>query len=282
MNEGVKILVNSLVVFFVLLLGSLSFGFFVYPNLDLGQENEREPVSEVLSVVDQQNPYAYECPGDFPVLKVPVDYPNIQEAIDSTTSGAIISVAPGLYNEVIVLRPNICLIAEEFGKTEIQGFSSTVIEANNNTQVKNFLITSLGKAEKAIDIVNGENVNIESNAFDNFKYGVFVNQNSKVSVNNNVFQNTEVGIFLQESLFFTQENRIEVTQTGLEILNSEGEILKKTIVGGEYGVKAINSNLFLDKNIFQNQSLAGMQLCGEGDYEIGHNFFDNTNEEILY
>ncbi len=282
MNEGVKILVNSLTVFLVVLFASLSFGFFVYPNFDFGGESEREPVSEVLSVVDQQNPYAYECPGNFPVLKVPTDFPSIQQAIDSATSGAIISVAPGLYNEVIVLRPNVCLIAEKFGKTEIQGFSSTVIETSSNTQIKNFLITSLGKAEKAINIVNGQNVNIESNAFDNFKYGVFVTQDSKVSVNNNVFQNTDVGIFLQESMFFTQENRIEISQTGLEILDSEGEILKKTIVGGEYGVKATNSNIFFDKNIFQNQSLAGMQLCTEGDYEIGHNFFDNANEEILY
>ncbi len=282
MNEGQKIFFNSLVVFCVLCLSLLGFGFFVYPNLDISKQKGTEPVSEVLSVIDQQNPYAFVCPESFKKIHVPADHPTIQEAIDSVTSGAIINVAPGVYNEALVLKENVCLVAEEFGRTEIQGFSETVIEAKSNTQIKNFTISSIGNAEVGVSVVNAEMVNIEINSFNNFQYGVLSKGDSKLSVNANSFRNVDYAISLQDSLFFATQNNIESRKIGVEIINSGGEIIGKVIVGGEYGIKAKNSNVFLDKNILKNNSVAGMQLCLEGDYEIGNNFFDNVGEEILY
>ncbi len=282
MNEGHKILLNSLTVFLILSFGLLTFGFFVYPNLEISKKKEVLPVSEVLSVVDQQNPYAFECEPTSPVVYVPVDFPTIQEAINSVNTETTIKVAPGIYNEQIVLKPNICLIGEEFGKVELQGFSDTVIQASSNSQVKNFVITSLGKSEVGVLISNSEHVNIEVNSFSNFETAILVQGLSKVSINANVFRDISSAAVVENSMFFMNQNNIEVEKVGLSFTSSEGEVIGHVIAGGENGIKANQSVIFFNTNIFKNQSLAGMQLCIEGEYEIGNNFFENTNEEIVY
>ena len=282
MNEGQKILLKSFMLFGVLSFVLLAFGFFVYPNLDTVQKKVEQQKYDVLSVVDQENPYAFECPGNYKTVNVPEDFSTIQEAINSVRTEAIINVAPGVYNETIVLRPNICLIAQDYGKTEIQGFSDTVIKAKNNNQIKNFIITSLGKADVGISVINAEMVNISVNSFNNLKYGVLSKQDSKVSINSNSFRNVDFAITIEDSAFFAMQNNIEVRNIGVNISNSEGEIIGKVINGGQYGVKCNNSKVFFDRNIFKNQSVVAIELSLTGDYELGNNFFENVNEEILY
>ena len=282
MNKGQKILLDSLLIFVVLSFALLSFGFFVYPNLVVHEQEEVLPATEVLSVFDQQNPYVFECPNTFRVVNIPGDFPTIQEGIDSVNTGAIIKVAPGVYNEHLVLKSNVCLIGEEFGKVEIQGFDDTVIEAKGNNQIKNFFIKSLGRSKVGILVSGTDVVNIHVNSFDNFENAIVVNESSRISVNSNVFTNVDNAVTLQESMFFVSQNNIEAKKVALNFILSEGEVLGQVVTGGEYGVKAENSTIFFDSNIFKNQNIAGMQLCENGEYEIGDNFFNNTNEEILY
>ncbi len=282
MNKGQKILLDSLLIFGVVSFAFLAFGFFVYPNFFVHEKAEVLPATEVLSVFDQQNPYAFECPDSFPVVHIPNDYPTIQEGIDSVNTGSVIKVAPGVYNEHIVLKSNVCLIGEEFGKVELQGFNDTVIVASGNNQIKNFLIKSLGRSEIGVLVSGAEGVNIHVNSFENFQNAILANEFSKISVNSNVFTNVDNAITLKESMFFVSQNNIEASNIALHSAFSEGEFLGQVINGGEYGVKAENSTIFFNANIFKNHSRAGMQLCENGEYEIGDNFFNNTNEEILY
>ncbi len=284
MHEGVKILFTSLVVFILLCLAFLGFSFFVYPNLNLEIEEEGDvlPALEVLSVADRRNDYAYECPETFVTIEVPNDFYTIQSAIDSVTEGAIISVSPGIYNETIVLKPEICLVAQEFAKSEIQGFGGTVVEAASKNKIKNFKINSLGTADVGISVLNAEEVNIEMNTFENLKYGIS-SKNSNLSINSCAFRHVGVGIFLEDSNFFTETCPMQVVSTGLEIVSSIGDIIGMTFEGGDYGIRAKSSELFFNENNFRNQNSVGLQLCNDGDYEIGHNFFnEGVNEEILY
>jgi hypothetical protein len=280
MNEGQKVLKSSIAIFCTLAVVLLGFGFFVYPNLNLVDEKEPIPETQVLGAVEQQNSYAYECPETFPVIYVPEDFQTIQSAIDSVDQGAIIRVSPGVYNEYLVLKPNICLIAQEFRKTQLEGFGGTMITASGNNKIENFAMTSLGKGQAGILIENADFVNVGVNSFENFEYGV-VSKNSKVSVNSNAFRDVETAVFFEESMFFFETNHIETFTKGMDVLNSEGDVVGNVFGGADYGVKSVNSKIFFDKNIFKNQKV-GVILQNSASSEIGNNFFEEVDEEIRY
>ena len=286
MGEGQNILLTSLIIFVVFCLAFLGFTFFIYPNLDSPQQDlavlPESDDPDVLSVFEQTNPYAYECPGTFPVVEVPNDFPTIQSAIDAATAGTVISVFPGIYSENIVLKPEICLIAQEFAKSEIQGLGDVVIEATSKNKIKNFKITSLGRSDVGISLEDAQEVNIEINSFENLNFAISASEESQLSAISNSFRNVGLAFYIQDSDFFVEQSNIRATNSAMDIVFSKGDIIGMVFEGGEYGVKAKNSELFFDKNIFKKQSVAALELSQEGDYEFGNNFFDGVNEEILY
>ncbi len=283
MSDGESVLVQSVSLFSLLLLAFLGYGFFLSPNLNQEEpQQEVLPATEVLSVVDQSNPYAYECPETFTVIEVPNDYPTIQKAIDAAVGGTIIRVAPGIYVESITLKPQICLVAEEFGKSELQSLSDVIVQASNQSKIQNFKINGLDRSSIGISVVNAQGVNIEINTFENLEHAILSNDNSELSVNANSFRFVDYAVSIENSNFFVEQNNIHANLVGLDVVSSYGEVVGLVFEGGEYAVKSENSDLFLNKNIFRNQTSAALQLSNEGSYEIGDNFFDNVNEEILY
>ena len=284
MREGESILIQSFSVFVVLLVFLLGYGFFVSPYLGQEEDSQQEvlPATDVLSVVDQSNPYAYDCPENSPVFRVPSDYSTIQGAVDAALETTIISVAPGVYTESIVLKPGICLVAEEFGKSEIQSLGDTIVQMSSESKIENFKINGLDSSRTGISVIDAQGVNIQINAFENLQYGVLSSENSQLSVNSNSFRFVDYAIFAENSSFFVEQNNIDANIAGLDVTSCDGEITGLVVEGGEYGVKSENSDLFLNINIFRNQTLAALMLSNEGNYEIGDNFFDNVDEEILY
>ncbi len=283
MSDGESVLVQSVSLFSLLLLAFLGYGFFLSPNLNQEElQQEVLPATEVLSVVDQSNPYAYDCPETFSVIEVPNDYPTIQRAIDAAVGGTIIRVAPGVYIESIKLKPEICLIAEEFGKSEIQSLSDTILQASSQSKVQNFKINGLDRSSVGISAVNAQGVNIEVNTFENLDYAILSSENSELSINANSFRSVDYALSIENGSFFLEQNNIHANIAGVDAVSSSGEIVGLVFEAGEYAVKSQNSDLFLNKNIFKNQTSTALQLSNEGNYEIGDNFFENVNEEILY
>ena len=283
MKEGESILAQSVSVFVVLVALFLGYGFFVSPYLDQEQgEQEVLPAEDVLSVVDQSNPYAYECSETSPVLEVPSDYSTIQDAVDAAVETTIISVAPGIYTESIVLKPGICLVAEEFGKSELQSLGDTIVQMSSESKIENFKINGLDGSRVGISAIDAQGVNIQVNTFENLEYGVLSSENSELSVSANSFRFVDSAISIENGSFFVEQNNVHSNIVGLDVVSCDGEVVGLVFEGGEYGVRSENSELFFNKNIFRNQTVTALLLSNEGEYEIGDNFFDNVNEEILY
>jgi hypothetical protein len=279
MNEGEKIFLESIGIFALVCGLFLAYGVFVSPNLYSDRQNiVEEPKAEVLAAIDQQNPYAYGCLENAPITNVPESYETIQEAIDSVEQGTIINVSPGSYYENLKLRPGICLIGDVGGKTELIGS----IFMNSNSHIRNFKV--VGEDDSAFGILAqaSEMVSIEANSFLNFETAIIVEEGSKVNISSNSFRNVSVGISVTDSFFFTTQNNVEANEASMFVKNSVGDIVGKVLANGEYGVKAENSEIFFNKNIFRNQSIGGMYLDSNGDYEIGDNFFEKIDEEIIY
>jgi len=59
--------------------------------------------------------------ADHVVIRVPVDYPTIQEAINASSSGSVILVSSGVYHENLVVNKTLTLIGEDRRDTIIDG-----------------------------------------------------------------------------------------------------------------------------------------------------------------
>ena len=279
MNEGEKIFLESIGIFALVCGLFLVYGVFISPKLYSDRENiVEEPKAEVLAAIDQQNPHAYGCLENAPIVNVPEDYETIQEAIDLVQQGTIIDVSPGSYNENLKLRSSVCLVGDVGGKTELIGS----VFMSSNSHIRNFKIVGEDNSAFGILAQASEMVSIEANSFLNFETAIIVEEGSRVNISSNSFRNVGVGISVTDSFFFTTQNNVEAEEVSMFVKNSEGDIVGKVLASGEYGVKAENSVIFFNKNIFRDQSIGGMYLDSNGDYEIGDNFFEDIDEEIIY
>ena len=127
-------------------------------------------------------------------IRVPQDYPNIQDAINNSTYGDIILVSPGTYHEQIIMQNGVSLIGVDKDSTIII-WGSTIIEGSSNATIEGFTIK---KEENYggdnIHTNNISNLIIRNNIFisDAF-YTIIVNEYSSLIVENNEFYSTPAG-----------------------------------------------------------------------------------------
>jgi len=111
------------------------------------------------------------------VIRVPEDYPTIQEAIDAADSGATIIVAPGVYHESFVINKSLTIIGERGSGPIHEGGGSGIgwnITDTSEVTIANFVIT-------------------------NWDQGMLIDNSSNCKIYGNIFQENNVAINLTES-----------------------------------------------------------------------------------
>lgn len=157
------------------------------------------------------------------VLRVPEDYPTVQGAINNATSGATISITPGIYNESVIVNKTLTIIGRKGSDPTFVGGGSGIairlLSGASGTTITGIVITNY---VKGIAIEGASNCKIynnimtkmtesaiveDSNAVDNFIYGnIFQNNTVAISlalssagstIYNNVFYVNGIGLDLQ-------------------------------------------------------------------------------------
>ena len=79
------------------------------------------------------------------IIRVPEDYPTIQQAIDASEPGGTILVAPGTYYERIIIDKPISLIGEDKKSTIIigSGIGDVVYVSSDGVMISGFTIKAL-------------------------------------------------------------------------------------------------------------------------------------------
>jgi nitrous oxidase accessory protein NosD len=139
--------------------------------------------------------------------RVPDDFPTITEALEAAASGDMITVAPGVYKEAVVLKDGVILKAEAGpGETtiaygEIGNRNEAVVtmqRCSNSTQLLGFAIDGRGLARRGVLVISDSEPVLENLVVDGAKYGVAIHTRSRPYVQNSTIQNTEVaGFFIQ-------------------------------------------------------------------------------------
>lgn len=195
---------------------------------------------------------------------------SIQTAIDNATSGDVIILEPGTYNENVVINTDNLVIKSESGNPE-----DTIIKAKSssshvfalqadNVQISGLQITGTKNTYTGIYLSGCNNCIIDKNKILNNGYGIYLlNSKGNMLSNNEVTNNGAYGI-----LFSTASSN---TLSGNKANNNERGIHIGTSDGNTLSGNTISSN-----------DVYGLYVCPRSDNNrIFNNYFSNTvNAEI--
>ena len=193
------------------------------------------------------------------ILKVPDDYPTIQEAVNRASYGDVIFVRSGTYQENITIKKSITLIGENRENTILDGggSGSVIIIRASHVTISRLTITNSHVKGCGIYVEYFGNV-ISDNIIINNNIGIKVEYSSRNQVCKNIISSNKVGM----EMFFASGNVIcrntfTSNDIGIEIYyNSLDNIIyENTFQQNGYGVRISynsNNNAFYYNNFITN------------------------------
>ncbi len=231
------------------------------------------------------------------VIKVPEDYPTIQEAIDAANPGDTIFVAHGIYNENIIIDKQITLIGEGKENTIIvgHGVGDVIYVSSDGVKISGFTIKGSGNryispsegGDAGIKLDRVKNCIISNCIVTENSLGIFLNSSDNNIVENNTcYLNRMDGIYLRlsNSNIIRGNNCTSNGGHGGIYLNpsSSNNLIENNVCNSnaDHGIKlqASSNNNVLRNNICKYNWNAGIFLRGSNNNTlIGNICFGNKN-----
>ncbi len=225
-------------------------------------------------------------------LRVPTDYPTIQQALDMAKPGDTIFVLNGMYKENIMLNThNITLLGENPDFTIIDGnYAGDVVSVSgNNVKICNFTIKNSGSSKySGINIINSDVVTITDNKIINCHYGIldipFKGENY-IIYKNKIMNCGFHGIHIWGQFSTIHRNLIyDNNGSGISLGSNHNTIYKNEIIDNEYGgLNFHNSshNNIIENDIIKNKYAMVIQSTSFNN-SFYHNNFINNNICIIF
>jgi parallel beta-helix repeat protein len=221
------------------------------------------------------------------------DYPTIQAAINNATAGATVLIAPGIYNESIVVDKPLTIIGLPGSAPTFSGGGSgiaiTLLPGASGSTIAGIVITHWDQGILIIDatnvkiydnimsLMNCNGITLEgSNAANNLIYSNILQDNTVAinltasSANDTIYKNiissNNIGLSLESSGHTIYANTISENQIGINISNSNGNII--------YHNNFINNNENAKSNQYSN--------TWDNGYPSGGNYWSVHTSPDLY
>jgi parallel beta-helix repeat protein len=222
------------------------------------------------------------------VIRVPEDYPTIQQAIDAATSGATISIAVGTYNETLIINKTLTLLGRRGSSPIFEGGGSgvavTLLSGASGSTVAGIVITNY---DQGILIQGASECKIYDNTMSQMG-DIGISAEGSNAVNNqiysNIFQDNTIAIDLTEPTNSNNiyDNTISSNNIGLNLTESSGNtIYANTISQNDIGIdmSASSGNIIYHNNFIDNTQQ--VSISGSSDnvwdngYPSGGNYWSN-------
>jgi len=199
-------------------------------------------------------------------LKVPYDYPTIQEAINNANSGDTIFVHKGIYAENIVINKSITLIGEDRESTIIDGKA-----IGNVVSIKASNVTINGFTIRNSDPFVG--------------CGIFIESFGNIVVSNNNIKNNNIGIqILFSSRNQIYENIISANYIGIQLFYSSANTIYRNIISNNTdGIDAYYysvGNIFYENAIDSNNRGVYLSFYSDSNVFYHNNFVGNIYYDV--
>ena len=199
------------------------------------------------------------------VSMVPEDYPTIQQAIDAAAQGATIIVAPGTYNESLVINKPLTILGESGSNTNFTGGGTGIGLIIINTYDVNVVNVIVTNWKQGILISNSFNCKIYSNIMYNMGDSGIVVKGSNAAGNVihscRIYSNN-IAINLTASSTGTTvcKNTLSLNNIGLNLESSGSIVYENSILENEIGIKISDST---ENTFYWNNFVNDIQILNE-------------------
>jgi peptide/nickel transport system substrate-binding protein len=221
------------------------------------------------------------------------DYPTIQAAINNATAGATIIIAPGIYNESIVVNKTLTIIGLPGSAPTFNGGGSgiaiTLLPGASGSTIAGIVITHW---DQGILIIDATNIKIYDNIMSLMNCnGITLEGNNAANnlIYSNILQDNTVAVNLTASSVDNTiyKNIISSNNIGLSLESSGHVIYANTISENEIGINILNSgniiyhNNFIDNTVQVYVSMGTTNTWDDG-YPSGGNYWSIYTSPDLY
>ncbi len=227
------------------------------------------------------------------IIKVPLDYDTIQEAIDAAKPGDTIEVAAGTYPEHVLVDKSVTLKGENRASRIIGDGNQRMIDVTvGDVEITGFTIQDGGGWWMGIHVQSYPGpltgIVITNNAILDTYYGVFLSYCTGAIVSNNTIDNAYYGVRLHESDVNTITNN-RINRSGYYGVNlysgsENNEITNNEIINGKYGVlHEYSDGNTLELNTIASNSEYGIRLSySSGTLVKGNDIMNNKYGVYLW
>lgn len=187
------------------------------------------------------------APAKSRTLRVPQEFPSVQQAIEEAKRGDVVRVAAGEYREIIKMKDGVSVVGEDAATTVLDGKEKggNVVTcqdlADPATRLENFTIRNAGASLSGILI-----------------------EDSALLVNRNILLGNDYGIYIKgESSPVVQRNSFKENKVGLQVFNLETPLNSHPIVSdnllytNKKGISLYRGSALIEHNTVSFNSLSG-------------------------
>jgi parallel beta-helix repeat protein len=210
------------------------------------------------------------------VIRVPSDYPTIQEAIDSASPGSMILVSSGTYHEHLMVNKTLSLLGTDRTHTIIDADNGTtaITVTADNVLINGFTVQNSSMENAGIHVDHSNNCTISDNNITlNGQYGIFLDYSNSTTVQDNIVSST--GGYLPDLGL--------IWGIGIGLGNSCNDTISDNIITSSvlYGIYVADSNSNLVQgNVVEDNQVAGIMLSYSNMNVIYHNDFINNQPQL--
>lgn len=243
------------------------------PDLQL-PENFEQLKAELLekSVQHNQKLKNQPVPKSNKPIKVPADYPTIQEAVDAAPVGGQVLVSSGTYNETVLVFTNGLSLMSDGDAHLIGG----LVVSGENIEIKSFKISATNRI--GFLLFNATGVSVKNNSIlgSGSRFGFLMDNSSNCSIKNNYSSGHGIVGMLSAGSHhneFKENYVVNDNYYGLYLQESSNETLKNNVCNeNTFGI-AID---FSDNNAIIDNEALGNGACDIIEAWSNNNTFRNN------
>jgi parallel beta-helix repeat protein len=206
------------------------------------------------------------------------DYETIQEAINAAPTGATIIIAPGIYDESVVINKTLTIIGLPGSAPTFTGggcgIAITLLPGASGSIIAGIVITHW---DQGILIIDATNVKIYDNIMSLINYNGITLEGTNAANNliySNIFQENTVAINLTASATSNTiyKNIITLNNIGLSLESSGNNITANIIAENQVGIDLSNSNnnIIYHNNFISNDIQVSISTSTGNTWDNGY------------